>query len=160
MSSKAKEHSHYIRSEKADRDKAQSKFSVQAEFIKPEAPKEIKISPRLIVHCPFCLFRGKLQRFMVSDSQGISRYKAKCPECKTGMLMRTLIALSNMNDRKIEDYARWCFMYSLNGFWDKVKWETWSKRLAKYEWTITFWGKYRALKGEAQAKYNPEGVGE
>jgi len=96
-----------------------------------------------IVTCPFCLYFGKIQEFLVSTKKGISQSKAACPQCKNGMMMRSLIS-----EMSIEDYAEWCYEYSGSGFWQKVPFRTWAERLRKLGWAYKFWKKYRQLKGE------------
>jgi len=96
-----------------------------------------------IVTCPFCLYFGKIKEFLVSTKKGISQYRAKCPECQNGMLIRSLL-----QEMTVEEYAEWVYNYVENGFWQKCKWYTWKDRLAKLGWAYKFWKKYRQLKGE------------
>lgn len=136
--------------QKAKRDKQQSIFTDNGKINKPrkETIKKDKLYLDSIVYCPFCLYRDKLSKFLVSEGKkGISTWKAKCPECEMGMLMRTIKAMCRMTESKIEEYARWAFEYAKSGYWKKVKFEVWKRRLQEYGWSIPFWRKYRELKG-------------
>jgi len=161
--SKAEEHRKYIRQEAVKNDKSQSKFSNESSIVKPEkeaiqqANKE-KINLDKIVYCPFCLHRAKLIKFLVSDKKGgISTYRARCPECRTGMLMKTVSAMHYMTDKKIESYAQWVCDYRM-GFWKKCKKDIWDKRLKEYGWIGIFWKKYKAIKASMPREHGSEEV--
>jgi len=95
--------------------------------------------------CPFCLYIGKLKEFLISTKKGISQKKAKCPECKNGMMMRTLVASWTP-----EEYAEFAYPYSASGFWQKVPFDLWKKRLHKLRWSYQFWKRYKELKGSGE----------
>jgi hypothetical protein len=141
--SKIIEHKHYVRTQKTDDDKNQIRFTNTGEIETPKPIKETNINPNKIMYCPFCLAKGKLRRFLISDSKGISIYKVKCFECKTEMFMRTLLFMTDMNSSKIEAYGKWVADYSRQGYWGKNKWEIWTQRLKKYDWEIEFWLAYK-----------------
>ena len=143
----SKEHRKYEREQKSKQDALQSRLDNQGNLVKPtEKAKEERINIDKIVYCPFCLFRGKLAKFLMTDIKGgISTYRAKCPECKVTMLMKTVNAMHYMSDEKIRSYARWVIDYR-SGFWNKVKKDIWSKRLKDYQWSTVFWSEYKKLK--------------
>lgn len=128
-------------------DDTQSKFGKDGKAIAHKEQKteiEFAFDMNMQVLCPFCLYKYKLQAFLVSTKKGISQKRAKCPECGNGMLMSSLTA-----DMTPEQYAEWCFEYSPMGFWQKVKFSKWSDRLYKIGWARRFWEKYKELKADA-----------
>ena len=96
------------------------------------------------VSCPFCLHIGKIGEFLISTKKGYHKSLGLCPECKNKMQLRSLTA-----EWTPEQYAEWCFSYSLSGFWQKVPFKKWSDRLYKIGWSYAFWNKYKQLKGES-----------
>lgn len=142
----------YLREQTVVADEAQMTFGKNGDVA---ARKRVKVESQTIntqklVFCPFCLEGNIVQKFLVSTKKGISQSKALCPECHTGMLLRTLL-------RKwtVEDYARWVFDYRRSGFWQKVKegagFDKFNKNLKEKDWLQPFWDHYKALKGEATA---------
>jgi len=47
-----------------------------------------------------------------------------------------------------KQYADWVYPYSHSGFWQKVKFETWKKRLFLMGWTEEFWDHYKELRAD------------
>ena len=141
------EHKKYIREQKSKQDALQSRLNNQGNLVKPtEKVKEEKLNIDKIVYCPFCLYRAKLAKFLMTDVKGgISTYRAKCPECKVTMLMKTVNGMHYMTDAKIEQYAQWVCDYRY-GFWKKCNKKIWDKRLKSYGWVGIFWKKYKAIK--------------
>lgn len=150
----SKEHKKYIMQEQLKEDRKQYRFTTKGILEEPIVKTDMidgeKLNLGKVVYCPFCLFKGKLRQFLTSCKTGISKYKAKCPECEITMLMKTVNGMCYMNDTKIRQYAEWCFMYRLSGFWQKVDIKVFNYRLKKYGWSITFWTKYRSLKGSIE----------
>jgi len=107
--------------------------------------KEIDFTQQVM--CPFCLHVDKLQSFLLSTSKGLSLSRAACPECKNGMMMKSLTA-----EWTPEQYAEWVYPYAGSGFWQKCKFETWKKRLAQIGWARRFWDRYKALKGSDETE--------
>jgi len=130
--------------EKLKRDIQQSKFGSEGKIEKPNiSVGREKIDLRTMVYCPFCLYRNRLSKFLMSGDKGISNYKAKCPECQQTMLFRTIANMCHMNEKKIEAYAKWVADYAKQGFWKKCKYEIWKERLQKYDMAIPFWRGYK-----------------
>ena len=94
------------------------------------------------VYCPFCLFYAKMGAFLISTKKGFHRGLGKCSDCNQKMQLRTLTS-----EWTIEEYAEWCYNYSVSGFWQKVPYQKWSSRLKKMGWAQKFWNRYKALKG-------------
>jgi hypothetical protein len=137
----------YRRQEKAKQDLAQLTFGSSGE-VTPR--KKVMFSSEAVdlsqeVMCPFCLEKGVLQRFIVSTKTGISQKKALCPFCGVGMMMRNLL-------RKWDPitFADWVFGYR-RGFFQKVDFPAWRKKLFDMGWAGEFWRHYNALKGEDKA---------
>jgi len=105
----------------------------------------MEINPKKKVTCPFCLGLEGFRLFLVSTKKGISRGMAKCPLCGLSFHMKSLV---NMAKWTAKEYADWVFEYSKAGFWAKVKFDTWKKRLFLMGWTNDFWDRYKELKGE------------
>ena len=145
MSVLSREHRKYVREERTRTDQAQACFNLDGS-VKQHVPVEVAssaVNVEQIVMCPFCLAREKLQRFLVSTKKGISSSNGECPECKSGMRLRTLLRKWTP-----ESFAEWVFEYSLNGYWQKVKFDAWKERLKQIGWTRSFWDHYNAVKVE------------
>ncbi len=130
-------------------DKKQIKFDKNGWIQPPEQPKKVEhyaADPNMAVFCPFCLYLDNLQKFFISNKDGISQGKAKCPDCQNGMMMKTLI-----KDMTTSQYADFVFGYVHSGFWKKCPFEKWSKRLRAAGMSREFWKRYKELKGEAAA---------
>jgi len=93
--------------------------------------------------CPYCLDIGRLGEFRVQVKRGWSQKMAKCPECNQRMRMTTLT-----KDMTPEDYADWVFQMSFSGFWQRVDFYEWNRRLRLLGWSYRFWQRYKQLKGE------------
>lgn len=123
-------------------------------FLDPTSPKGMqeRMPPSTIettvyagkFFCPFCLYIGKLGEFRVQTKKGWSEKKAQCPDCKNGMMMKSLIVTQT-----VEEYAEWVYMYAASGFWQKIPFTKFCRRLKDLGWSYRFWGRYKALKGEA-----------
>ena len=74
----SRERKHLIRQDKIDKDRQQTRFTTTGSIDKKRAilasKKNIKAKADDIVHCPFCLWRGKLLKFIVSTKKGFSSY--------------------------------------------------------------------------------------
>ena len=140
-----KQHSKWERDMDNKSDKQQIKFGANSEIIQPK-PAEItqftSVNCNELVMCPFCLYQAKLSAFFISTKKGISQGKAQCPECKNGMLMKSL-----WNDMSASEYAQWVYNYSASGYWKKCPFQLWKARLKAIGWSQAFWGRYKELKG-------------
>jgi len=120
--------------------------------LSPEDLKTVSEWSRIEAHCPYCLYMGKLDEFMVF-TQGSKKYPNKlsrktmeCPDCHQRMRLKTLMEKTNMN---VEDFAYWfwegMFLYkmgervSMNKFFARVK--KWC-----YDDKRVFWAVYREFK--------------
>ena len=106
------------------------------------AIKSSSVNVNKQVFCPFCLSDNIVQKFLVSGKKGISQSKALCPACGVGMMLRNVIRKWTP-----ESYAEWAFGYAKSGFWQKIKFADWNKKLAEKGWAQPFWDRYKALKG-------------
>ncbi len=100
---------------------------------------------KTVYYCPFCLFFGSISKFKFRTPKGKESKKARCPECKNEMLMRTITVSMTP-----EQYAEWVYAYVKDGFWQKIKFEKWKERLYKLGMAQRFWAKYRLLKGSSE----------
>lgn len=129
-----------------NKDPAQVRFNDNGWMIKTEPPKAeppASLNSNEQVMCPFCLYQNKLSHFFVSVKKGISSGKAFCPECKNGMLMRTLLA-----DMTATQYAKFVWDYRTSGFWKKCPFDVWKQRLHGVGWSHEFWEEYKRLKAQ------------
>jgi len=142
----SREHRKYMREQQAYKDKQQTKFGEAGRLkliVKQKSNIYTVMDTTIQVMCLFCLHQDKLIKFLVSTKKGISQSRAQCPECKGGMMMRTLTA-----EMTPEQYAKFAYGYARSGFWDKVPYTTWRTRLSDLGWSLRFWNKYMQLKGE------------
>jgi hypothetical protein len=148
------DHRRYVRQEHAKKDKEQTVFFKDAtgETNFKGNPRtwatftERGIDPFKDVTCPFCLGLNKLRLFLISTKKGYDRGRGKCPLCDQGIKLQTLI---NMSSWTPEQYAAFVFDYRRSGFWQKIQFSTWKKRLGMMGWTRQFWDEYKKLKGES-----------
>jgi hypothetical protein len=103
------------------------------------------IDPFKSTTCPFCLSYSKLRLFLISTSKGFDRGRGKCPVCGQGMKLQTLVKMEKWTP---QEYAKFVFDYRSQGFWQKIKFETWSKHLKMMNWTQPFWDEYKRLKDD------------
>jgi len=129
---------------KTKKDNHQAKFTASGSLTQKIITKAEITTITEPVSCPFCLHIGKIGEFLISTKKGFHRGLGKCPECKNQMQLRSLTA-----EWTPEQYAEWCYSYSLSGFWQKVPFKKWSQRLRDIGWSYAFWAKYKQLKGES-----------
>lgn len=140
----------YHMREKAKDDKHQLRIGIDGK-LKPSKMQMVTVvvsaNYNQMVMCPFCLHAAKLQAFLVSTKKGISQSKAACPECKNGMMMKSLTT-----EWSPEEYADWVYNYRSMGFWQKVPFNLWKERLHKIGWSHRFWTRYKELKGSDESE--------
>ena len=142
------EHKRYQRQVKAGSDKHQLVFTSQGVGRNPKAKTvdvNLAVPPDKKVTCPFCLGLSEFRLFLVSTKKGISRSMVKCPLCKQGLYLKTVVGMSKWT---AAEYAGWVQPYSRSGFWKKVNFNLWKRRLELMGWTQEFWDRYKELKGE------------
>lgn len=143
------EQQRYLRQQTTRTDKNQARFTTEGTCLLPPSPLPLHtLNLNLTVTCPFCLHQAKLRQFLISTKKGISTARALCRNCNNTMNMNSLT-----NEMTIEEYARWCFNYSLSGFWQKVPFTRWSTRLREFGWAREFWDNYKRFKGETEERY-------
>lgn len=135
---------------KADDDKFQTKLDSSSPSL-----LEVKEQPKITIIdkyvdeylCPFCLHKDRISAYLISTKKGYHKGLGLCPECGNKMQLKTLTA--NMN---AEQYAEFVYRYSVQGFWQKVNFETFNYRLRKYGLLLRFWARYKQLKGTKEQK--------
>jgi len=157
----------YKQRRELERDKGQSKLDSPT-VRRISFPQQTRVTASLnvdiLVMCPFCLYTAKLTAFVISTKKGFDHARGKCPECKNGMLLKSLTAVWTP-----EQYAEWVAEYSRFGFWQKIPYQTWRGRLEAIGWAMRFWVKYKEIKPmsssdeyteamnkQAYEKYNPD----
>jgi len=120
---------------KLDKEREKKQLKAGAEYY--VANMEIKYA------CPFCLHIAQLKEYLISTKKGIHQGLGECPECHCKMQFKSLKA-----EWTPEQYAEWVFEYAARGFWQKIPWATWKRRLEELGWAQRFWDKYKQLKGE------------
>lgn len=142
------EHKKYVMQVQSKADRKQSRLGTDGKLKMSTAQmvtqqREIDFTQQVM--CPFCLHADKLQAFLLSTSKGISQSRAQCPECKNGMMIKSLTV-----EWAPEQYADWVYDYTGSGYWQKCKFATWKERLFKIGWAKRFWDRYKALKGTGE----------
>ena len=69
----------------------------------------------------------------------------KCPNCSNFTRLKTLLFVKDCTN---QEYAKWVFDYRLSGFFKKINFELWTKKMHKLGMSYEFWEKYKELKGE------------
>lgn len=136
----------YKREQQARDDKAQAVLAPEKQSFMRERGRVISTSSMALTGqymCPFCLYVGNIQKFLVSTKKGVSQKTAKCPDCGNTMRMKTLTY-----DFTIEQFAQWCCQYALSGFWKKVPFQKFNRRLKELGIRYRFWKAYKIFKGE------------
>lgn len=99
-------------------------------------------------YCPFCLHKDYLFRFERRLPSGKVSKRYTCPECDATMRQDSLT-----KKQTPEEYAEWVYHYSCDGFWFKVDWKKFNKRLQELGIARRFWDKYKQLKGDKTETY-------
>ena len=140
-------HKKYVREQIAEYDKQQAKLTLNgiAKNVATYVVIITQLQPEKIMICPFCLGQHKTMKFYISKKNGIDKRLGKCPECQNQMLLKTLISMLKWN---AQEFAKWVYDYRLSGFWQKVNFNVWKKRLFDLNMSYEFWEEYKNLKGE------------
>ncbi len=151
--SKTAEHRKYMRQEHAKHCLQQMVFAKEGEDVQVKENDfryatlaEKGLDPSLKVTCPFCLGLNQLRLFLISTKKGYDRGKGKCPLCGQIMHLRTLVKVMTSP----EQYAAFAQPYAKMGFWKKVSFDVWKRRLKMMGWTERFWNEYRRLRGDVE----------
>jgi hypothetical protein len=91
--------------------------------------------------CPFCMFGGDSGKFAVSVKGGFHKRLGKCPRCGVISQWTTL-----KRRWTVQAFAEWCYKYSVEGFWKKVKWDDFTAGLRARGLLDAFWDIYHDLK--------------
>lgn len=140
------EHRKYKREQKAQDDKQQTKLDFSSPtFVKSKQQKKVDMT---VQHtgtymCPFCLHQDKFEKYLIISKKGFDKRLGKCPECSKQMMLRTLT-----EEMTPEQFAQFAFNYAADGYWQKVSFDKFNKRLREIGWLKPFWLKYKQLKGD------------
>jgi len=99
-----------------------------------------EIDPKVM--CPYCLFESPLSHFKIILANGKESKRKKCPDCGTIMFQETLT-----REMSVKEFANWVFEYMPYGFWQKIDFQKFSKRLQEKGIAREFWDEYKRLKG-------------
>jgi hypothetical protein len=125
-------------------DKKQMQFAIDGtliinqKIINEQTPINVLINNSNIWICPFCLEESN--KFSI-ESHGL----IKCPNCKVEMKIKTLLFVKECSNI---DYARWVFEYRLSGFFSKINFEKWNKKMKDLGISYEFWNEYKKLRGD------------
>ena len=136
----------YDREYKARQDKLQAQLNPQSlSFIKkkPKPQEAVITTYEGEYYCPFCLHKDRMEKYLISTKKGYDRRLGLCPECKNKMMIKTLVTQMTP-----EQFAEFAYDYRMSGYWQKVPFSTFNKRLWELGIAERFWTRYRALKGE------------
>ena len=149
------DHRRFVRQEHAKKDMQQTVFfqdtAKQTIDFKGNPNKYATLTTKGIdpfrnTTCPFCLGYSRLRLFLQSTKKGFNRGIGKCPLCGQGAKLQTLVKMETWGP---EEYAQFVFDYRSSGFWQKIDFASWKKRLALMGWTERFWNKYKELRGDS-----------
>lgn len=143
----SREHRKYVRQERASKDLQQTVFAQGALKENPHkwaTYTEKGLDPFRDVTCLFCLGLNPVRLFLISTKKGYHRSQGKCPLCGQGMMLKSLSKVMTSP----EQYAVFAYNYAKMGFWKKVSFEIWKKRLGMMGWTDRFWTEYKRLRGD------------
>lgn len=130
---------------KTAEDPAQGHFTEDMKIRCRESAKRKKTKlPNDLVICPFCLRPNELKKFL-----GKHKAVVECPNCKQGMLLRTVLTICDMT---VEEFASWVYMYGRD-FWFKIRdnrvgFTEWNKRLEGFGIAEEFWTEYKKRRGD------------
>jgi hypothetical protein len=125
-------------------DKKQMQFAIDGtliinqKVINEQTPIKALINNVNIWICPFCLEESN--KFTI-ESHGL----IKCSNCKVEMKIKTLLFVKDCSN---SEYARWVFEYRLSGFFSKINFEKWNKKLKELGISYEFWETYKKLRGD------------
>ena len=125
-------------------DKKQTQFAIDGtliinqKVIDENTPLISMINEQNFWICPFCLENSN--KFII-ENKGL----IKCSNCSNFMKLKTLLFIKDCSNF---EYAQWVFNYRLSGFFKKINFELWTKKMHKLGMSYEFWEKYKELKGE------------
>lgn len=140
----------YNRDYKARHDKQQAKLDPKSpSFLKEQVKEIISVTTLRTGNyaCPFCLHSDTVDKFLISTKQGYHKGLGKCPECSNQMQLKTLFAKMTP-----EEFAEFAFGYASDGYWNKVPFSKFNRRLQQIGWLDRFWTRYKELKGDSPAE--------
>jgi hypothetical protein len=124
-------------------DKKQLQFAIDGSLIinqkimDEKAPIDAIINNSKFWICPFCLETSN--KFTI-EAHGL----VKCPNCENLMKVKTILFVKDCSNKQ---YANWVFNYRLSGFFKKINFEKWTKKLKELGIVYEFWDEYKKLKG-------------
>lgn len=136
----------FNREKRAERDPAQGKISFAMDgllCVTAENPAKAKKDLPNFGTCPFCLFRGATVSFLRTRKNGTWSDLCTCPDCGSGMTIRSLT-----QKMSIREFAAWVYKYI--GFWAKCDFNKFKERLWKMGVASEFWEEYHKWKGEGK----------
>ncbi len=133
-------------------DKKQMQFAldgtliINQKVINEQTPLISLINEQNYWICPFCLENSN--KFII-ENKGL----IKCPNCSNFMKLKTLLFIKDCSN---SEYAQWVFNYRLSGFFKKINFELWIKKMHELGMSCEFWEKYKELKGENEKENKDE----
>jgi hypothetical protein len=128
-------------------DKKQLQFALDGSLIinqkvlDEQTPIDAVINESNYYLCPFCL--EKSNKYTIKNKGLIC-----CPNCLVDMRVKTILFVQNCSN---QEYAQWVYNYRLSGFFKKINFEKWTKKLKQLGIAYEFWEEYKKLKGEDNA---------
>jgi len=109
----------------------------------PTFTVKIESAPPKKYVCPFCLYEGYLHEFQIMNKNGVSKKRAKCPDCGQKMRMTTLT-------QKMTPVELAQFIFDYTYIWgrDKLSWDKIKSRLKLLGIANTFWTAWKQIKNE------------
>ena len=125
-------------------DKKQLQFALDGSIIinktvlNEQTPIDAIINEQNYYLCPFCL--EKSNKYTIKNKGLIC-----CPNCLVDMKVKTILFVQDCSN---QEYAQWVYNYRLSGFFSKINFEKWNKKLKDLGIAYEFWEEYKKLKGE------------
>jgi hypothetical protein len=111
---------------------------INKKVLDEQTPIDAIINEQNYYLCPFCL--EKSNKYII-ENKGL----VKCPNCLVNMKVKTILFVQDCSN---QEYAKWVYEYRLSGFFKKINFEKWSKKLKELGIVYEFWEEYKRLKGE------------
>lgn len=135
-------------------DKKQMQFAldgtliINQKLVNEQTPLIALINESNFWICPFCLETSN--KFII-ENKGL----IKCSNCSNFMRMKTLLFIKDCSN---QEYAKWVYEYRLSGFFKKINFEKWTKKLKDLGIAYEFWEKYKELKGIEEKETQEEKI--
>lgn len=122
----------------------QTVFSNTGNVVTPVKTIRTKIELfSLLPQCPYCLYEGNLNEYLLVNKKGVSKKQFQCPRCKLIMRKKTLFFAKTCS---IQEYAQWVYDIKLYDIDHRLKWQSIKQWLKSHGASNAFWSAYYEVK--------------